>query len=714
MNYKSRLFKGILFLTTFLMINQPVMIIADTTNDNVKTEQNSDSKKTDKNDHDQSNERESESDEGSSEEYIDESRDKQENDQSKEQNDSHDSEDEVSDENQDGKNTSIDSENSNVDNSEDKKDSTSDTIDDEGKEEEQVNDDQSDGESEDSKLDEESTSEDSDKIKKANELLELNKNIIPVATPYQLRLKDKQVKVYDLPGYREDKKQVQNLNMAELTKMPLTIKYQDTSTENKYVQIFKSDSDEAIGWVNEDNALMVLQGSWIRENLYVRINSNNSDIYQGFNWAIRRKSTDVFNKGYKVTGKYEHINGITYYSLYDSNGKWDGYVNSKDVVDIGSAQGPWIADKRYVSVTSNKAVIRRGFTSGKTVGGNHYLKTYLVKGRYNHINGITYYSLYEDSKWIGYIDSKFVTTADGRQGIWIKNNIYVIVNGNYKTYSNFSWKTRLSSKTVKNKTYKVKGEYHHMNGYTYYSLYDINNKWQGYINSNATANVDGAQGKWIHENKKVIIHGKNYQVYQNFQWEVRQSGSQVYNKVYTVKGKYHHMNGYTYYSLYNEKGQWQGYINSNGTKNSTGWYTSNGMIYLENGKRYGLRNGNFILVSLAKQRTWGVKGGKTIVDTPIISGKPGSPTVTGNFKIEWGKTRNTYLIGANYRSHVSYWIPFTSDNMYGIHDSSWQWNGYGGNLYKLGFGSHGCVNTPISAMRTLYDAFPKGTQVIVY
>jgi|GEM_PF-4414446 len=713
MNYKSRLFKGILFLTTFLMINQPVMIIADTTNDNVKTEQNSDSKKTDKNDHDQSNERESESDEGSSEEYIDESRDKQENDQSKEQNDSHDSEDEVSDENQDGKNTSIDSENSNMDNSEDKKDSTSDTIDDEGKEE-QVNDDQSDGESEDSKLDEESTSEDSDKIKKANELLELNKNIIPVATPYQLRLKDKQVKVYDLPGYREDKRQVQNLNMAELIKMPLTIKYQDTSTENKYVQIFKADSEDAIGWVNEDSDLMALQGSWVRENLYVKINANNSDIFQGFNWTVRRKTADVLNKGYKVTGKYNHVNGNTYYSLYDDNGNWDGYINSKDVVDIGSAQGPWIADRRYVTVTNNNAVIRRGFTSGKTVGGNHYLKTYLVKGKYNHMNGITYYSLYDNNKWMGYVDSKNVRTASGKQGIWISNSKYVTVARNFTTYSNFSWKHRLSPKQVKNKTFKVNGEYRHMNGDTYYSIYNINGQWQGYINAKATINVNGPEGNWISEKKKVIISSKSYDAYQGFSWKVKQTGSQIYNKVFTVKGKYNHMNGITYYSIYNDRGQWQGYIDSRGTKNNTGWYTSNGMIYLENGKRYGLRNGNFILVSLAKQRAWGVKGGKTIVDTPIISGKPGSPTVTGNFKIEWGKTRNTYLIGANYRSHVSYWIPFTSDNMYGIHDSSWQWNGYGGNLYKLGFGSHGCVNTPISAMRTLYDAFPKGTQVIVY
>ena len=708
MNNKSKLFKGIILFTTFLIFNQPIMIVADTTSANADTNQVNDDKRANEEDQNQLNENKASTDENVSEQVIEDS-EELETDSQTDQSANQDTEKEVPVNPEGKENSSNNLEGSTSDDLDEKEGINSDTK----INEDQSDENQSDVDNKESKLEEE-TLEESQKKQKSYKSLDLDKNIVPVNKTYRLRLKDQKVKIYDLPEYREDKKQIQNLNMAELIKIPLTIKYQDTSTKNKYVQIFKDGSDKAIGWVNEDSDLMALQGPWIRENLYVKINSNQYDIFQDFNWAISRGKVEAFNRRYKVTGKYNHINGNTYYSLYDINGKWNGYINSKAVVSIGSAQGPWIADRRYVTITSSNSIIRRGFTSGKIVSGNYYMKTYLVKGKYNHMNGVTYYSLYKDNKWVGYIDSKFVTNAAGRQGIWIRNSKYVTIVGNNKTYSNFSWKTRLPSKSVKNKTYKVKGEYRHMNGYTYYSLYDINNKWQGYINTNSTANVDGPQGKWVRENKKIIISGRNYNAYQNFKWRVKQSGSKINNQVYTVKGKYHHMNGHTYYSLYNDKGQWQGYINSNGTKNNTGWYTSNGMIYLENGKRYGLRNGNFILVSIAKQRAWGVKGRKTIVDTPIISGKPGSPTVTGNFKIEWGKKSNTYLIGANYRSHVSYWIPFTSDNMYGIHDSSWQWNGYGGNLYKLGFGSHGCVNTPLSAMKTLYNAFPKGTQVIVY
>lgn len=35
---------------------------------------------------------------------------------------------------------------------------------------------------------------------------------------------------------------------------------------------------------------------------------------------------------YKVNGVYHHINGATYYSLYNDNNACQGYINAKDVV----------------------------------------------------------------------------------------------------------------------------------------------------------------------------------------------------------------------------------------------------------------------------------------------------------------------------------------------------------------------------------------------
>ncbi|THB61022.1 CHAP domain-containing protein, partial [Vagococcus silagei] len=49
------------------------------------------------------------------------------------------------------------------------------------------------------------------------------------------------------------------------------------------------------------------------------------------------------------------------------------------------------------------------------------------------------------------------------------------------------WSVRGSSNSQLHKTVKLKGKYHHLNGSVYYSLYEPNGNWLGYINSGATA-----------------------------------------------------------------------------------------------------------------------------------------------------------------------------------------------------------------------------------
>ena len=56
---------------------------------------------------------------------------------------------------------------------------------------------------------------------------------------------------------------------------------------------------------------------------------------------------------------------------------------------------------------------------------------------------------------------------------------------------------------------------------------------------------------------------------------------------------------------------------------------------------------------------------------------------------------NYTLKGQDYNSEVSFWLPFNGD--VGIHDASWR-SEFGGSIYKTR-GSHGCVNTPYSAMK---------------
>ena len=111
---------------------------------------------------------------------------------------------------------------------------------------------------------------------------------------------------------------------------------------------------------------------------------------------------------------------------------------------------------------------------------------------------------------------------------------------------------------------------------------------------------------------------------------------------------------------------------------------------------------------------WAYKGETQIVSAPVITGKPSANNTTprGLFYIQPYKQSPSVLIGEDYASPVSFWIPFVGNSI-GLHDSPWQTHGYGGDIY-LYCGSHGCVNTPYEAVRTLYYSYPVGTPVVVY
>ena len=68
------------------------------------------------------------------------------------------------------------------------------------------------------------------------------------------------------------------------------------------------------------------------------------------------------------------------------------------------------------------------------------------------------------------------------------------------------------------------------------------------------------------------------------------------------------------------------------------------------------------------------------------------------------------LRGEGYEAPVDYWMPFEGD--VGIHDMQNRYY-FGGTIY-LTNGSHGCVNTPYEAAKTIYNIVSIGTPVIVY
>ncbi len=138
---------------------------------------------------------------------------------------------------------------------------------------------------------------------------------------------------------------------------------------------------------------------------------------------------------------------------------------------------------------------------------------------------------------------------------------------------------------------------------------------------------------------------------------------------------------------------------------------------------YGLKLGQedeigdtYVEVDLTNQMEFLYVDGQLILETPINSGKPVTPTTPGaNVVIEM--RTNTSLKGINpitkkkYSSPVVYWMRF--DNYaQGIHDASWA-PGFGGDTYTWG-GSLGCINTPLWAAEQIYQNVELGTPVIVF
>lgn len=126
--------------------------------------------------------------------------------------------------------------------------------------------------------------------------------------------------------------------------------------------------------------------------------------------------------------------------------------------------------------------------------------------------------------------------------------------------------------------------------------------------------------------------------------------------------------------------------------------------------------GTYIEISISEQMMWCYKDYELIVETPVVTGNPnnGNGTPYGSVWAIDGMERDAVLgtiETMGYASPVKYWIPFNGN--VGVHDADGWRSSYGGTIY-LTNGSHGCVNTPEAAAKTIYETVSIGTAVVVY
>lgn len=119
----------------------------------------------------------------------------------------------------------------------------------------------------------------------------------------------------------------------------------------------------------------------------------------------------------------------------------------------------------------------------------------------------------------------------------------------------------------------------------------------------------------------------------------------------------------------------------------------------------------YLEINLTAQHAWYYKNGKLITDGDIVTGDvaKGTTTPSGTYSLKY-KEKDAVLVGEDYSSDVSFWMPFNGD--VGFHDAPWRTT-FGKDIY-LKNGSHGCVNAPYAFAQAVFANISPGTPVICY
>ena len=314
-------------------------------------------------------------------------------------------------------------------------------------------------------------------------------------------------------------------------------------------------------------------GIWRTVNQYITVTKNHGTIWNDFEFKSGKTTKSMYQRTYRATGYYNHFNGTKYLSVYDNKGNWQGYLNERDASVSSTPGGRWNSTNQYVTITKISGTIWNDFEfkSGKTTK-SMYQRTYRATGYYNHFNGTKYLSVYDNKgNWQGYLNERDASVSSTPGGRWNSTNQYVTITKISGTiWNDFEFKSGKTTKSMYQRTYRATGYYNHFNGTKYLSVYDNKGNWQGYLNQRDGSNSNGAQGTGFSMNKSVLVIKSGYSIWNNFSWKEKTRTNSLINKTYQVKWYYKHMNGSTYYSLYDSNGKWFGYVNSGAVRERRG------------------------------------------------------------------------------------------------------------------------------------------------
>lgn len=266
--------------------------------------------------------------------------------------------------------------------------------------------------------------------------------------------------------------------------------------------------------------------------------------YDGFWLAAYQNNEpeDTAHDMWQYTDAYTNsgLGGAVDASITSHDSDW--YLNGK-----AASSGYY----KNVTVRSNNYNLWSNLRWTHALGRSHTGDNY--EARYSYlVNGTTYYSLYDGKgNWKGYVNSGAVKNLTAES---YATKIDINKEG-YGIWGDLLWKYQVST-SDKNigRALNVRYKYSEGDGTYFYSLYDDVGNWVGYLRNGATKNsVTGYH-------KNVAVRSNNYNLWSNLQWTHALKKGEI-GKRYEAR-YYYFINGTTYYSLYDEKGNWKGYINS--------------------------------------------------------------------------------------------------------------------------------------------------------
>ena len=119
-------------------------------------------------------------------------------------------------------------------------------------------------------------------------------------------------------------------------------------------------------------------------------------------------------------------------------------------------------------------------------------------------------------------------------------------------------------------------------------------------------------------------------------------------------------------------------------------------------------SGTFVIVDISSQQLTLFRDNQILLESDTVTGKNSSPSDFGLFDID-AKATDAWLTGADYSTHVDYWMPYNGGE--GLHDATWR-SEFGGTIYQE-CGSHGCVNLPWEIAKQIYEQVSVGDKVLV-